>query len=63
MVSYPGVLLSTTSTTVWSKSRFLGALIACSSVSTGAAAASLALALSCDSDRRAQERLEKVENL
>jgi len=61
MISYPGVLLSTTSTPVWSKSRFVGALIACSSVSTGAAAVSLAL--SRNGDRPAQERLEKIENL
>lgn len=43
MISYPGVLLSTTSTPVWSRTRFLGALVASSSMSTGAAALSLLL--------------------
>src|SRR5438270_1047822 len=33
MISYPGVLLSSTSTPVWMRSRFLGALISCSSIS------------------------------
>jgi formate-dependent nitrite reductase membrane component NrfD len=51
MLSYPGVLLATTSTPVWSKSRFLGALMATSSISTGAAATSLALALTANGDR------------
>lgn len=43
MVSYPGVLLSTTSTPVWSHTRFLGALVASSSMSSGAAALTLLL--------------------
>jgi formate-dependent nitrite reductase membrane component NrfD len=43
MTSYPGVLLSTTSTPVWSRSRFLGALIACSSINSAVAACSLHL--------------------
>jgi formate-dependent nitrite reductase membrane component NrfD len=60
MISYPGVLLATTSTPVWSKSRFLGALLACSSVSTGAAATSLALALG-DGDTDSHAALAKIE--
>jgi formate-dependent nitrite reductase membrane component NrfD len=61
MLSYPGVLLATTSTPVWSKSRFLGALMATSSVSTGAAATSLALALSADGDLTSQKALAKIQ--
>src|ERR1043166_7325992 len=60
MISYPGVLLATTSTPVWSKSRFLGALMACSSVSTGAAASSLVLALS-DGNSDSHAALAKIE--
>lgn len=41
MVSYPGVLLSTTSIPVWAKTNFLGPLIACSSMSSAAAALAL----------------------
>jgi formate-dependent nitrite reductase membrane component NrfD len=62
MLSYPGVLLSTTSTPVWSRTRFLGALIASSSMSTAAAALSLVLALSGDDSQGALERLAKIEN-
>ncbi|MGI8654917.1 MAG: NrfD/PsrC family molybdoenzyme membrane anchor subunit [Pyrinomonadaceae bacterium] len=63
MTSYPGVLLSTTSTPVWTKSRFLGALFACSSISTGLAAVTLALAAHGDDNERAIKRLEKAENI
>ena len=41
MVSYPGVLLSTTANPVWSHSHFLGSLFACSSMSSGSAALTL----------------------
>jgi formate-dependent nitrite reductase membrane component NrfD len=61
MLSYPGVLLATTSTPVWSKSRFLGALMAASSVSTGAAATSLALTLIGDGDANSQKALAKIQ--
>jgi formate-dependent nitrite reductase membrane component NrfD len=62
MISYPGVLLSTTSTPVWSRSRFLGALFACSSIGNGAAATSFALSLRNGSHNVALERLAKIEN-
>ena len=62
MISYPGVLLSTTSTPVWSRSRFLGALFACSSISNGAAATSFALSLQNGNHSVALERLAKIEN-
>ncbi len=61
MISYPGVLLSTTSTPVWSRSRFLGALFACSSIGNGAAATSFALSLQ-NGNHRALDRLAKIEN-
>ena len=48
MVSYPGVLLSTTANPVWSHTHFLGALFACSSMSNGAAALTLLNARSGD---------------
>jgi formate-dependent nitrite reductase membrane component NrfD len=41
MISYPGVLLSTTANPVWAQTHFLGSLFACSSMSNGAAALSL----------------------
>jgi formate-dependent nitrite reductase membrane component NrfD len=63
MLSYPGVLLSTTSTPVWSRTRFLGALFACGSVSTGAAALSLALAAGGGDNERALNVLEKIETV
>jgi formate-dependent nitrite reductase membrane component NrfD len=64
MLSYPGVLLSTTSTPVWARTRFLGALLASSSMATGAAALSLALALrGKGSSDRELEALERIESL
>ena len=62
MISYPGVLLSTTSTPVWSRSRFLGALFASCSISNGAAATSLALSLQNGNHSVALERLAKIES-
>lgn len=41
MISYPGVLLSTTANPIWAHTHFLGALFATSSMSNGAAALSL----------------------
>jgi formate-dependent nitrite reductase membrane component NrfD len=41
MVSYPGVLLSTTSIPVWAHTHFLGSLLACSSISTATSALTL----------------------
>jgi formate-dependent nitrite reductase membrane component NrfD len=63
MLSYPGVLLSTTSTPIWSRSRFLGALMACSSMSNGIAATTLALSLTGNGDERSLKRLEKIEHV
>jgi formate-dependent nitrite reductase membrane component NrfD len=65
MTSYPGVLLSTTSTPVWSKSRFLGALLACSSINTAVAACSLHLEVHGGSaeSRRLLRRLETVTSI
>ncbi|HUS06185.1 MAG TPA: NrfD/PsrC family molybdoenzyme membrane anchor subunit [Bryobacteraceae bacterium] len=48
MVSYPGVLLSATSTPVWSQSPYLGGLLACSSLSTAASAIALVIGLQTD---------------
>ena len=62
MISYPGVLLSTTSTPVWSRSRFLGALFACNSIGNGAAATSFALSWQRGNQNVALERLAKIES-
>ena len=61
MVAYPGVLLSTTSTPVWSRTRLLGALFSSSSIVTGAAATSLALALTGGDHGEATTKLQKIE--
>jgi formate-dependent nitrite reductase membrane component NrfD len=63
MLCYPGVLLSTTSSPIWSRNRFLGALFACSSISSGAAALSLILSLRGKSDGKAVDRLESFETV
>jgi formate-dependent nitrite reductase membrane component NrfD len=61
MASYPGVLLASTSTPLWAKSRFLGALFATSSLSTGVAATTLALAARRALTSPALRRLERIE--
>jgi formate-dependent nitrite reductase membrane component NrfD len=61
MMSYPGVLLSTTSTPLWAKSRLLGALFASNALSNGVAATRLALALGAGRECAASRRLEKIE--
>ena len=61
MMSYPGVLLSTTSTPLWAKSRLLGALFASTALSNGVAATRLALALSEGRESAALRRLGKIE--
>lgn len=63
MLGYPGVLLSTTSTPVWSRTRFLGALFAASSLSNAAAALSLADSASDEKNSASANRLKKIENL
>lgn len=61
MISYPGVLLSTTANPVWSRSHFLGSLFACSSISNGAAALTLLSARSHDEGLHRQlSRIEDV---
>lgn len=61
MLSYPGVLLSTTSIPVWSHSHFLGALFACSSMSSAISALTLCNYASQDeSVHKALGRLETV---
>ena len=62
LATYPGVLLATTSNPLWSRSRLLGALFACSSVHSGASALTAALALRRDVNEAAA-RLERIEQL
>ncbi|MFN8489467.1 MAG: NrfD/PsrC family molybdoenzyme membrane anchor subunit [Caldilineaceae bacterium] len=59
MISYPGVLLSTTSTPIWARTRFLGALLASSSI--GNAVAALSLGLAWQGHTREVKALEKIE--
>ncbi len=63
MMSYPGVLLSTTSAPLWAKSRLLGAVFAASSLGAGVAATRLALALSNGRESAALRRLERIESV
>ena len=61
MVSYPGVLLSTTANPIWAKTHFLGSLFACSSMSTAVSAMTL---LSYGSkDEGVHESLSKFEDV
>jgi formate-dependent nitrite reductase membrane component NrfD len=50
MMSYPGVLLSATSTPVWARSRMMGALLGSCSMSTAASALALATTLDRQAD-------------
>ncbi|MEN3337664.1 MAG: hypothetical protein V7647_1340 [Acidobacteriota bacterium] len=63
MISYPGVLLSTTSTPMWARTRLLGALVACSSMSTGAAAISFVVAARTPAADRTLGRLQRIEHV
>lgn len=60
MVCYPGVLLSTTSNPLWARTRLLGGLFSASSMSTGVAATSLALALMGGDNDGAFAKLKKI---
>ncbi len=61
MVSYPGVLLSTTSNPIWAQTNFLGPLFGCGAMSTGASALTL---LSYNSEDESVHRgLRKFEDL
>jgi formate-dependent nitrite reductase membrane component NrfD len=62
MISYPGVLLSTTSTPVWTRTRFLGALISCSSISMATAAMSLVGRIA-DFESETVRVLDKIERV
>lgn len=61
MISYPGVLLSTTANPVWSRSHFLGSLFACSSISNGAAVLTLLSARS--SHEGLHRKLSRIEDI
>jgi formate-dependent nitrite reductase membrane component NrfD len=63
MLAYPGVLLSTTSNPLWARTRYLGALLATSSMASATSALAVAAALdpeSSDSTREALHRMEGV---
>lgn len=61
MVSYPGVLLSTTSIPVWAQTHFMGALLACSSMSAAVSAVTLC---TCNSDNEnTHKALAKLEDV
>jgi formate-dependent nitrite reductase membrane component NrfD len=60
MLSYPGVLLESTSIPVWAHTPYLGPLIAASSV--GSAAAAISLIAESTHDALAIRQVERVEN-
>lgn len=60
MLSYPGVLLESTSIPIWSHTPMLGPLIAASSVSSGAAA--MSLVGECTGDETAIRLVSKMED-
>src|SRR5262249_7817892 len=62
MAGYPGVLLSMTSTPIWTRSRFLGALLACESIKNGAAATDMAIALTRE-NRAAVYEHDKLDSI
>jgi formate-dependent nitrite reductase membrane component NrfD len=61
MVSYPGVLLSTTANPAWAQTHFLGALFSASSLSSAAAA--LTLCANFTGDHVVHEAIEKFEDV
>jgi formate-dependent nitrite reductase membrane component NrfD len=63
MMSYPGVLLSTTSVPLWMRTRLLGALLASSSMVTSAAALALASAIHPFMDPRARRAMRQIEKV
>lgn len=59
LATYTGVLLSTTSTPIWARNRWLGPLFSAGALSTGASAISLALN-AAQADEREIEPVKKV---
>ncbi len=60
MLAYPGVLLSATSTPVWARTPFLGALFGCSSMSAAISPMALISSLKGETQRLALQRMETV---
>ncbi len=60
LATYPGVLLSTTSNPLWSRTHLLGALFAASAVHAGASSVALALRDAHTDERARIERIEKI---
>ena len=60
LAGYTGILLSTTSTPIWSRNSWIGALFSASAVSAGASAVRLALEVT-GRDKKAADALGKVE--
>jgi len=63
MLAYPGVLLSTTSNPLWARTRYLGALLATSSMASATSALSIAAALDSESDDGTREALHQIEGV
>ena len=61
LAGYTGVLLSTSTTPIWARNRWLGPLFSASAISTGAAAISLAAAARSGRRRRAERPLKRIE--
>jgi formate-dependent nitrite reductase membrane component NrfD len=60
MLAYPGVLLSATSTPVWARTPFLGALLGCSSMSAAVSTLALVSSIKSRTERLALQRMETV---
>ena len=63
MLAYPGVLLSATSNPLWARTRYLGALLATSSMASATSALAIAAAIdprSSDGTRESLHRIERV---
>ena len=63
MLAYPGVLLSTTSNPLWSRSHFVGPLLGTSSMAAAVSALAIASALNPDTDPRTRQTIGNVEKI
>jgi formate-dependent nitrite reductase membrane component NrfD len=62
MLAYPGVLLSMTSTPIWTRTRLLGALLGASSMSMAATSLALACALDPEINPRSRAAVHRIQS-
>jgi formate-dependent nitrite reductase membrane component NrfD len=63
MLAYPGVLLSTTSIPIWSRTHWLGALLGSSSMASAASALAIASAFDSKSNEGTREVIHRIEGI